>query len=296
MRVTNRMMTDTLLGNLRDNLERLERAQDQVSSGKRIQRPSDDPAGTGRALDYRASIDAGAQYLRNMDNAESWINAADATLDSVTQAMQRARELAVQGSNDTLGAPQQQAIAAEVNQILDHMVMLGNSSLRGERLFGGLKTDADPFTKVGGPTTTAVTYNGDSGAMLREIDVGQTLQINLPGNAVLGSTFTALINLRDHLEAGDTRTISTTDLADIDGAMDTVLNSRAEAGARINRLDGVRSRQSEAQVRLTDLLSKTEDVDLTAAITEFSTQENVYKAALAAGSKAIQPSLLDYLH
>ncbi len=294
MRVTATMLTDTLVNNLRQNLVRLENLQRQLTTGKRISRPSDDPVAVGRALAYRSGIAAGEQYIRTMDNALAWLESTDATLDSVTKAIQRARELAVQGANDTLGPPQHQAIASEIDQLLEQMVLLGNSSLRGQRLFAGAEVDANPFTGVGSPIAS-VTYNGDTAALVREIDVNTTIAINVPGDAVFPPIFTALIDLRDDLQASNTTEIRQLDLPALDAAIDNLLAVRANVGSRVNRIETARERQGLIQVRLQDLLSKAEDTDFAEALTRFTIQENVYKAALQTGSKAVQPSLLDYL-
>ena len=293
MRITNAMITDSMLESLRGNQERVEKLHRQLTTGKKLTRPSDDPASVGRALAYRAGIAQGDQYIRTMDASLTWLNATDSTLDSAIKGLQRGRELAVQGANDTLGTQQQQAIAAEVDQILNQMIQLGNSSLRGQRLFAGLKTDTNPFTAVGTPATS-VTYTGDTSQMLREIDVGSTIAINVPGSAVFPSTFSALIKLRNDLNAGNTSAVKT-DISGLDTAFDDILGVRADVGARINRIEAARERQEDLQVRMKDLSSKTEDVDLEEAISQFAVEQTAYQSALAAGAKAVQPSLLDYL-
>ncbi|MBX5492391.1 MAG: flagellar hook-associated protein FlgL [Chloroflexi bacterium] len=293
MRVTHRMIVDTVLSGLNNNLRRLEDLQRQVSSGRRLNRPSDDPPAVERALTYRATLSAGEQYLRNIDAARAWLQASDTALASATEALQRARELAVQGSNDTLGLDQQQAIATEVDQLLAQMVALGNSTLRGQYLFAGHRTQTAPFTLNQGPPTT-VTYNGDGGAMLREIDAGVTLQINTPGNSFLPTVVTALINLRDHLRAGDTAAVRN-DLPALDAAADTLLAVRADFGAKLNRLDAAEAQRQALQADTTAQLSKIEDTDYGEAITQLTTAELAYKAGLQAGARAMQSNLFDYL-
>src|SRR5579875_3533483 len=150
MRVTNSMIGDATVAALQQNLESLSQLEKQLTTGKRINQPSDDPPAVEVALSYQTSIAAGQQYLRNISSATSWL--------------QRARELAVQGANDTLATSDQADMASEVDQLLQQMVQLGNSGLQGQRLFAGLKTDADPFTLNAGPPTTVV-YSGDNGQM-----------------------------------------------------------------------------------------------------------------------------------
>jgi flagellar hook-associated protein 3 FlgL len=154
-------------------------------------------------------------------------------------------------------------------------------------------TDADPFSLNAGPPTT-VSYTGDAGQLLREFDVNATIAINVPGNTFLPGIVDTLVALRDHLNAGNTTAVSA-DIGAVDGALDSLLGVRSQTGAKVNRLESARERQEDVQARLTELLSKVEDTDYTVAISEFSLQETVYKAGLAAGSRALQPSLLDYL-
>jgi flagellar hook-associated protein 3 FlgL len=207
--------------------------------------------------------------------------------------MQRARELAVQGSSDTLSATQVAGLAAEVDQLLNQMVTLGNATSSGQRLFGGLRTTTNPFTLNAGPPTT-VTYNGDAGLMTREIDVGSTMSINVTGGGPFPSMMSALIQLRNDLQAGNTTGVRG-DIATLDAAMESLLGARADVGGRVNRLESAQARQQQVQVRITKQLSNVEDTDYAEAITRFTVQENIDKSALAAGSRALQPSLFDYL-
>jgi flagellar hook-associated protein 3 FlgL len=293
MRITHRMLIDTVRQNLEVNLRRLDTLENQLSSGKRIQRPSDDPPAVVRALGFREAIAASEQYARNLDASLAWVNATEAALGGIMDTVHRARELAVQGGSDTLGQSERNAIAAEVDQLVQHLLTIANSSLRGQRLFAGLATSSDPFSYSAGPPAS-VTYAGDTGQMRREIDTGVTVTINVNGT-FLPPIFTALLDLANNLRAGNTTAIRSSDLAALDTALDTVSTTRAGVGATVNRLEEAQQRLQEIEERLRGLLSSTEDTDLTQVISDFAAQESVYKAALAAGARAIQPSLLDYL-
>lgn len=294
MRITSRMVSDTTIRNARNNLAKLEQLQNQITSGNQITRPSDDPAGTARTMAYNTDIASGETYLRTMDNATSWLNATDSALGEAGSLLQRARELAVQGANGGTMTPGDMAqIGAEVDNLLKQMIVTGNASLRGQRLFAGTQTDKDPFALSG--SSPGYTYAGDTGQMRREYDLNAYVVINTPGQATFDPAIKALFNLRNDLNAGNATAISNGDLAAIDQAMDTVLAARADVGAKTNRLEAAQDRQSLLQVNLTDLRSKVADTDITTAISKFSISETVYNASLQVGSKAIQPSLLDYL-
>jgi flagellar hook-associated protein 3 FlgL len=287
------MLADTTLRNLNKTMERLDRLQDQLTSGQRISAPSDDPIGASAALGFRSTLGELEQYIRNIDAATSWLEATDSTLDSVTQLMQRARELGVQGANDTLSAQNKQAIAAEVQALIDQATALGNATYGGQYLFAGFRISTAPFSPVGDPPS-AVAYGGDGGQILRQIDARSAVVVNIDGERAFAGVFTSLIGLRDDLTNGTSADVSAR-LSDLDQAIDTVLSTRSEVGARVNRLSGQKDGLDRLRINITGLLSQVQDTDMTEAITAFALQQNVYNAALAAGAKAIQPSLLDYL-
>ncbi len=293
MRVTNRMLTETTLTNLNSNRERLDRLQDQLTSSQRISNPSDDPIGISSALEFRSTISEIDQYLRNVDAANSWLGATDTALGAVNDTLHRARELAVQGANDTLSADDRQSIVTEVSNLIEATIGRANSTYAGQYIFAGVKVGTTPFSPVGNPPT-AITYNGDGGAIARQINNQATMVVNSTGNTVFGPVFTALIGLRDALTSGSAGAVAAT-ILDIDGALNSVISARAQAGARMNRLVGEQNRLESLKLDLAGLLSKIQDVDITSAISEFALQQSVYEAALAAGAKAITPSLLDYL-
>jgi len=259
------MVVDTTVRNMRNNLGRLEKLQNQITSGKALTRPSDDPAAVARALEYTTDIAGGEVYLRTMDNSISWLNATDSALSEGGDLLQRARELAVQGANGgSMTTGDMQQIGAEVDNILKQMIVTGNSSLRGQRLFAGEQIDADPFTLSG--AAPGYTYTGDTGQMRREYDLNAFVIINTPGQVTFDPAIQALFNLRNNLNSGNYTAISTVDIAAIDHAMNVNLSARAEVGAKVNRLEAAQGRQSLLQVNMEDLRSKVEDTDITEAI------------------------------
>jgi flagellar hook-associated protein 3 FlgL len=185
-----------------------------------------------------------------------------------------------------------QQIGAEIDQIMKQMIVTGNSSLRGQRLFAGEQVDADPFAASG--TTPGYTYTGDTGQMRREYDLNAFVTLNTPGQATFDPSIKALFDLRNNLNTGNFTAVSG-DIASIDHALSINLAARADVGAKMNRLEAAQSRQDLLQVNMEGLRSKIVDTDITEAISKFSIQETVYNASLQVGGKSIQPSLLDYL-
>jgi flagellar hook-associated protein 3 FlgL len=293
MRITHRMVVDTTVRNMRNNLGKLEKLQNQITSGQALTRPSDDPAGVARGLEYTTDIANGEVYLRTIDNSLSWLNATDSALSEGGDLLQRARELAVQGANGgAMTTADMQQIGAEIDQIMKQMIVTGNASLRGQRLFAGEQVDADPFSASA--TTPGYTYTGDTGQMRREYDLNAYVTINTPGQTTFDPSIKALFDLRNNLNAGNFTAVSS-DIATIDHALSINLAARADVGAKMNRLEAAQSRQDLLQVNMEGLRSKIVDTDITEAISKFSIQETVYNASLQVGGKSIQPSLLDYL-
>lgn len=300
-RITNSMLTRSVLTDLNDVAARLSHTQRKLSSGKELTRPSDDPFGVSRAMSLRASIEDTRQYQRNVSEAIAWSNATEISLSRITDSVQRARELLVQGATDSAGPAAREALAAEIEQLIDGMKGEASSSYGGRYVFAGTATSTRPYA-TGGPDA----YAGDAGAVLRDVGAGVTLQVNVRGSEVLGSGQAAgddkllhvLRDVVDHLRGGtpaDRDALRTTDLSRLDRNLDELTRLRAVVGATTNRLETAASRLLELEETSTKLLSETEDVDMAKALIDFSTQQSVYQSALRAGANVIQASLLDFL-
>lgn len=300
MRVTQSMLNNQMLQNLRINNERLQKQQDMLSSGKRLNKAADDPVGVSFAMRYEAQLKRNEQYQRNLDMARSAVDNTDSVLSKVNDVMQRTRELAVQGANDTTPADAKAAIAKEVQQLYDELVNLGNTQFNGKYIFNGQMTDIKPYTTAGAETVLA-----DPRSVVYAVADGVNVETNLTGQAVFGkpatgagaepdNLFAVMKQLGTLLQNNDGKGVSNL-LGQIDSRMNKIQNAWAEVGARQNRLDLIQNRLGDAEVNLTRLKSQTEDADLAQVITNLKMAENVQRASLAAGARIIQPSLVDFL-
>ena len=295
MRVTNRNILNNYLHNLNRNLENMQAFQNQLSTGKEIARPSDDPFLATRAMDLQTSIDQNGQYLRNIEDSIGWTEVTDGALGDMTDVLQRLRELAVYGSNGSLSADDMKALAQEVGQNIEAMAQIGNTNYDGRYIFGGRETTTPPFSVSGG----LLAYGGDDGTLVRELSENVTMAVNLSGDRIeaglgesLGET---LRNFADRLAGGDNASITSDTLARLDEHLENFLSLRAKMGAKQNRLQAAKTKNEAETLNMTALLSKTEDIDVAEKVMEFSMMENVYQASLATGARILQPSLLDYL-
>jgi flagellar hook-associated protein 3 FlgL len=289
MRVTHGMVAETSLRNIERNLGRMEELQDQITSGTRIRKPSDDPIAVARAMSFQEGLDQADQHLRNVENASAWLNATDFALDGAGGVVQRARELALLAANASTSPQDRTAIQAEVEQLQQQALTLANSKHGSRFLFSGTRSDQAAYI-----VPSSSSYQGDLGTVERDVSPGVAMGININGSSVFNPLFDALAGLKSALTAGSVGGIQAS-IDGLDTALDGVLTARAQVGAKMNRLESLKGRLEDIQVSLTRLLSETKDVDMAEAITAFSVQENVYKASLAAAAKSMQPSLLDYL-
>jgi len=291
MRVTSSMLINNFLRNLNNNLSRLERTQNRLSTGKRISRPSDDPAGLAYSMGLRANLAALERYQKNVDTAKTWLEAIDSALDSATNILHRAKDLAIYGASDTVDEQSREALAKEVGQLLEEMRQIANTSSAGRYIFAGNNTLEEPY-----PSSDDFSYKGTGTE--RKVEIGENIVIpySVTGDRVFGDDSAGILKtLRDLQEALEGKGDPGELLDDLDAGLNHILRIRAEIGARFNRLELVTNRLQDAHFSYTRLLSETEDADIAETIIELKAQENVYLASLGAGARIIQPSLLDFL-
>ena len=293
-RITTQMTTRAVLGDIMSASERLSHYQEQLSSGKQLTKPSDDPTAVGSALRLHADLDANRQYQRNVDAATAWQDATDSALGSIGDIVGRVRELVVQAGNDAIGPSARAEISSEIAQLIDDVKGAANSQYSGRFIFSGSKTDTPPYA-VGASDA----YAGNTDVVTREIGPGVQLDLNTVGSAVVGDGSSGLLKtLRDvvsHLQTNDGTSLRGVDLSALDAATDAVSNARAAVGARTNRLESADSRLKDLEQVASSQLSNIEDADMAEAVVHYSTQQAVYQAALRAGSQIFQPSLMDFL-
>jgi flagellar hook-associated protein 3 FlgL len=292
-RITTGMTQRNILADLNRVSERLSRTNQKIASNREITRPSDDPFNTSRALVLRTSMESTQQYQRNIQDAQGWQDAAETALADITDAIKRAGELVLEGASDSTPSDAREAIALEIDQLIESVKQNGNTTYRGRYVFSGTTTDVPPYA------TADDLYHGSTADVERQIGPGVALPIGVKATSFLGDGADGklLHVLRDvaaHLRADDTAALGA-DIARLDAKTDEVLGVRALNGARTNRLEAALGRLGEVEEATLKQLSETEDVDIAKAMIEFSSQQAAYQAALRAGASIIQPSLMDFL-
>jgi flagellar hook-associated protein 3 FlgL len=300
-RVTNSMISRSVLADLNEVSQRLAKTQRKLSSGKELMRPSDDPYGASRALTMRSSLEGSRQYQRNVGEAIGWQEVTDVALSKMSDTVMRVRELVVQGASDSAGKTAREAISAEIDQLVESLKQEANASYSGRYVFSGTATNTRPYT-IGGVDTFA----GNTAAVAREIGPGVSVQVNVVAQDVLGNgqgaadglLLDVIRDVTDHLRSGtvtDMNTLRTTDLKALTTALDELSKIRATVGATTNRLETADARLQEVEESTTKLLSDVEDADMAKTMVEFSMQQSVYQSALQSGANIVQASLLDFL-
>lgn len=302
MRITNNTLTDGYLRNLSRNLDQMQKYQNQLSSGKEVSKPSDNPMVVSKIMNLENSIKTNEQYNRNIDDALGWVKTADGSLGEVTSSLLRARDLIIYGANGTLSETDRSALADEVEQLSGQLTQVLNTNYDGRYIFGGQATTKPPFGQEADGT---MKYNGNGENISREIAQGVNVEIPNRGdlltivddpadmnNAEVGDV---LKNIVTALRDGNTNELSGNLLGDIDKHIDNVICVRSKMGTTYNRLEASSLRNEAENLNMTELKSKSEDIDLAKKMMEFSVMSTVYEASLAVGAKVLQSSLLDYM-
>jgi flagellar hook-associated protein 3 FlgL len=302
MRVSGNMVSNQIIENLNIDLARLQDYHQQVSTGKRINVPSDDPLGSQRLVNINEALNGIEQYQRNANYVTNWVSASETTLTGAADSLQRANGLAIRAANDvTLDTQERNAIADEVNGILEQMVNTGNTQSEGKYLYGGYQTLNPPFqvTRVAGEIT-AVNYVGDNGVEQVEIDSGLMVNKNVPGNQIFQpaagtDVFATLINLRDAMRADNNAQIVAGITATGD-AQKQIVTEISQLGNKTNMMDMAGTNIAAKKLALTTLNSQLADVDMPEAIVKLQTAQNVYDAAMQSSAKILsQRKLMDFL-
>ena len=290
-RITQNTLSRHSLDALQRGLDRMARLQEQLSSGRQINRPSDDPSGTTTAMRLRSDVAAAQQYQRNAQDGLSWLGLTDATLQTVTDSARNARDLGLQGANSSLGQTAREALAGQVDQIRSSLLTDANTTYLGRPIFGGVTAGSRAYDASG-------SYVGEPGSVQRTVGDGVKVRVDTDGSSVFGpagdSVFDHLTALAAALRSGDTTAMRAASEA-VGTDTDRITAGRAEAGTRYARLEQAAQTGADNELRTKNALSTVENVDLPKVVVELQMQQTAYQAALAATAKAVQPSLLDFM-
>ncbi len=294
-RITQATLANRVMGGLQGNLNRMQRLQEKLSSGREVARPSDSPSATASAMSLRSEMRRATQFARNAEDGIAWLGAADRTLTSTLDLTRRVRDLVLSAGNATLGRTERSFLATEIDTLRESMLGLANTTYLERPIFAGTAGGSSAYDASGN-------YLGDTGRVTRSIGAGTAVDVSLTGPEVFGAgpggLFQVLSDLSAHLRSSDPAEVdalTTVDLERLDAARQNIQNRLSEVGARYHRVEMMQNRAQEDHVTLRSNLSSVEDIDLAATIMDLQLQEMAYQAALSASARVIQPALSDFL-
>jgi flagellar hook-associated protein 3 FlgL len=286
-RITQRSLSDTTLRGLQANLTSLQKLQNQLSSGRLISKPSDDPSGTASAMLLSSQKAADTQYLRNVSFANSRLQTTDTTLRSLSDQLQSVRDSVIRSRNASLNEESLTALSQEVSQIRDEVIDLYNTRYLDRPIFGGTVSGSyavDPSTG---------TYLGDEQAVSTRVSRDSTIRMDVKGTDVAADTVPALLDQIATDIAGTG--VTDADLDDLDDALSLIAQALGDIGARESRVMNAESIVTSHQTDLTERISENVDIDLPETIMNLETQKVAYQSALGAAARILQKSLVDFL-
>jgi len=292
-----------MLLNLNNSYGKMSKLQDQITSGSKITRPSDDPVVAVKGMGYRRDLGKVEQYSRNMNEVNNWLDTSDESLNQVGEQMKKVRELVIQAANDTNTPDERAKIKSEIDQIQKQLQDVANTKIGDRYIFSGTKTGQPLF--INGTLNNA---NVNSEDVKIEVYEGIEMKVNTAGVDLFKSVDDMMSKISGLLDPnriplatseeisstlGGVTSNSTTD--DITTMHNKILEAQADVGARQNRVELMENRLSIREISVTKQLSNNEDVDYSKAITEMVTSESIHQAALSVGAKIIQQSLVDFI-
>ncbi|GKV64867.1 MULTISPECIES: flagellar hook-associated protein FlgL [unclassified Sporosarcina] len=294
MRVTQSMLSNNMLRNLSNSYNNMGKLQEQINTGKRVNRPSDDPVSVMKSLGYGMTVDKVGQYQKNLGEVNNWLDSTDDALDGVGDVLQRAKELATNASNTgSMTKEDRDKIKIELDQMQQQLHDLANTKVGDKYIFSGTNTDTPLYAE--GAYSSASGINSEVNI---EVFDGVSLRVNtkaLESFSEIDKIFNDIKKKVDNSEDYDDTVEFGPIISRIEKEFDKVLTNRADVGARSNRAELMKNRLEMQEGAAKKQRSENEDVDYEVAITELITSESIHRAALSVGARIIQPSLVDFL-
>lgn len=295
MRITENIKFSDIKFNVQRNIQRYFDANEKVVSGKKLQRPSDDPAAMKELLglrSYGAMLD---QYSNNINKASHTLKTYDLLLERATDLMSEAKTIAISDTK-ALNDDTRKVAAIQVSGILEEMLSIANTKADGKYLFSGFKTGTRPFD----PADPAFAYTGDNGSLNIAVDESRKMAVNFTGDALFKGAgggvdvLSELSALKTALETNDVAAISSA-IATFDTAREQLVKGAAVVGVRLSELELKGEYMANFKNNVLNRISEIEDADIAAAIMEMMHMQNAYEASLNASANFMQTSLMDFL-
>ena len=313
MRITNQMSYQQLTASVLGNQQAVYDAQQQVSSGKRINAPSDDPVGYARLAGMNDSLASVQRYSKTIDQAKSELTTVDSALQQAGNIFQQASEIAVQASDDTKTAAERQAMGVQVDALLNGLLNIANTTYNGHTVFGGTSGAQQAYGATASGSTTdpngnrlldTFTYHGTTNPREVAISENSTIAVGFPGSdtsstqAVFQTSavdlFATLSQFRNDLNNG-VPIVGTNDVQQLQACGEHLTDVLADLGGRTTALDVSSKIQSQRETDLNSDVSSVGSIDIAQAVLSLTSKQQAYQAALSATAGLSKNSLIDWL-
>ncbi|KHC93446.1 flagellar hook-associated protein 3 [Thermotoga sp. Mc24] len=303
MRVTNKMISDRVLFNIQTSLKRIAKLHDQLSSGYKVRYPSDDAVVAKRASDILTRKRELEQFQRSVDHVQTYVNAYDSALQTVSSITQRLRELLVRAANGTLSKAEREAIAEEIDKIKENLVEVANTRIENEYIFSGYDVFSQPVENENGTWKISTLPASDKSRSIlvlgHSIDYGVTASEVFEldsGKNVFQMLEEVSATLRSNLnETQISERVSNVFLKELSYFEERITRTIGEVGGVSRFIDMVNSRVQDLDFFFTEYLSKERDADITELVTDLAMQQSVLEAALKSASRVLQATLVDFV-
>ncbi len=298
-RITPAMVTSSTLNDLNSSLAALDRTTDELSSGRTILEPSDNPYGASQVIDLQSELDGLSSYESDAQDGISWENTASSAMASISQIAQRVRELLVQGANGTYNQSDLETMALQVEQLTESVKQDANTQYAGQYVFSGTATTTAPYEQGANDE-----YKGNAETVSRAVGPGASVTITTNISTALGEggedgkLLDTLRTIAENMRSGTPEgreALGSTDLQKLDGNIETLTQLQARAGSATDQLQTALTRNEDLQTSISETLSNTDDTNIAAASVAYANEQAAYEAALRAGATIVQESLLNFL-
>lgn len=298
MRVTQNMLDRCVIFSMEQNLERLAKLTEQLSTGRKVNTASDDVAATGRILQLQGENGRLSTYLDNITSAENTLNTATDALQQASEIITSIKELGIQAATGTYSDADRAAMAEGVDGLLRSLITLVNTKANGAYLFSGEATDTSSYalTTDASGNVLAVTYQG--AVVSTEVSLGAStnLEVNLVGKTMFegeGDLFETVIRLRDAIRDNDLDEINSV-RGDLDTCHDDVRLSLGRLGERLDQMDALRTVFERFKERNDQLISDNQDADIGEVTVEYNSQMALLLMTMKVAAQLVKPSLLNF--
>lgn len=311
MRATQTTTYRSLQSFLDRTSDKLASLQLQAATGKRINRPSDDPTAISPVLSARTQIQTSDRYIETIETGLDKIDGAEGYLDGIENTLVRIKEISIATVNGALGSQDLQTFADEVHQLREGLLADVNAQIDGKYIFSGFSEKTKPFVlNPNYPATESnpVNYNGDFGALEFEIAPNELIEVNITGNSLMlgdfdndGVTdagavdvFALVTGLEEELRANNPAGIEAL-IDPLEAAANQVRSQRSLKGNVGRRLEVARDHMEQIKIDMEEFRSRFEDADILKTITEMQQQQQSFQAALSVTGKVSELSILNYI-